>query len=478
MAFKDLRDFIRTLEKIGDIVHIEQEVDWDQEAGAISRRVCEMSGPALMFDKVKDYPEGYRLFAGSLATYSRVAVALGLPPNTPVKDIFAEYERRNEHPIKPVIVKDGTCKENIMLGDDVDLYTFPAPMVHTGDGGRYIGTWDIVISKDPDSDWTNWGMYRFMVYNQRYLTGFPRLNSQMGLVLHQKFVAHNKPMPMALVIGADPICHQVASASYRKGVSEVDFAGALRQEPVELIKCETSDLLVPANAEIVIEGEILPDMIGQEGPFGEFPGYRTEGIRMGVLCQVKAITYRNSPILSMIALGVPPDDNSVATPIASALAVKEHLKRYNVPVINVYSPPHAVLHTVIISVKPGGQDTANKILDALTVRRADWSKIIMVDEDVDIFDIGQVLHALSVKCHPVRGIIVREIEAGKAHSLTPCYSPEERRDLRGAIALFDCTWPPEWPLETHVPIKNSFDCIYSEEIKSKVLKNWRKYGLK
>ena len=201
MAFKDLREFIRTLEKTGDVVHIEQEVDWDQEAGAISRRVCEMSGPALMFDKVKDYPEGYRIFAGSLATYSRVAIALGLPPNTPVKDIFAEYERRNEHPIKPVIVKDGTCKENIMLGDDVDLYTFPAPMVHTGDGGRYIGTWDIVISKDPDSDWTNWGMYRFMVYNKRYLAGFPRLNSQMGLVLHQKFAAHNKLMPMALVVG-------------------------------------------------------------------------------------------------------------------------------------------------------------------------------------------------------------------------------------------------------------------------------------
>jgi len=96
---------------------------------------------------------------------------------------------------------------------------------------------------------------------------------------------------------------------------------------------------------------------------------------------------------------------------------------------------------------------------------------------VDVFDLGQVLHAFSVKFHPIRGSVIREVEAGKAHNLTPCYSPEERRELRGAIALFDCTWPPEWPVETHVPPKNSFDVIYSDEIKEKVLKNWKSYGL-
>jgi len=475
MAFKDLREFISTLEKTGDVVHIKKEVDWDEEVGAIGRRVCEMSGPALLFDKIKDYPEGYRIFAGSLATYRRVAIALGIPPDTPTKDIFAEYERRNEHPIKPVVVKEAPCKENVMLGDDVDLYHFPAPMVHSGDGGRYIGTWDIVVCKDPDSDWVNWGMYRFMVYNKRYLTGFPRLNSQMGLILHQKFVANHKPMPMALVIGADPICHQVASASYRKGVSEVDFAGALRQEPVELVKCETSDLLVPATAEIVIEGEILPDKTGEEGPFGEFPGYRTEGIRMGVLCRVKAVTYRNSPILTMIALGVPPDDNSVATPIASALAVKNHLQRYGVPVIGVYSPPHAVLHTVIISVKRGGRDTANKILDALTVRRSDWSKIIMVDEDVDVFNISQVVTAMVEKVHPERGVTIYHHQG---NPLAPFADLKERLEQTGPQMLLDATWPLDWPPEIAVPPCASFTGVYPKEVQEKVLSKWTKYGLK
>ena len=478
MAFKDIRDFIATLKETDDCIEIDKEVDWDQEAGAIGRRVCVMSGPALLFNKIKDYPEGYRIFSGSLCTYRRIAIALGMPSDSTVRDIFVEYDRRNQNPIGPVIVNDAPCKENIIVGDDVDIYQFPAPMVHSGDGGRYIGTWAITVCKEPDTDWTNWGMYRFMVYNRRHLTGQPRLNSQLGLILHNKYVPKNEPMPMALVLGAEPITTLVASASYRKGVSEVDYAGALRQEPVELVKCETNDLLVPANAEIVLEGEVLPDRVGEEGPFGEYPGYRTEGINMGVTFRIKAITYRSSPILSMIALGVPPDANSVATPIASSLAVRDHVRRHGCPVIDVYAPPHAVLHTAIMTVTKGGKETANKILDAMTARRSDWSKIIMVDEDTDVFDLGQVLHDFSVKCHPIRGTYIREVEAGKAHNLTPCYSPEERRELRGAIALFDCTWPPEWSRETRVPPKNSFDCIYDEDIKQKVLENWESYGLK
>jgi 4-hydroxy-3-polyprenylbenzoate decarboxylase len=475
--FKDLREFIRELEKTGDVVHVKKEVDWDEEVGAINRRVYEQGGPALLFERIKDYPDGFRIFAGSLGTYRRVAIAMGLPPETPIKTIFAEYERRIESPVKPKVVNSAPCKENILLGDDADLYVLPSPMVHSGDGGRYIGTWDLVVCKDPDSNWVNWGMYRFMVYNRRYLTGFPRLNSHLGMILHQKYVPKKKPMPMALVIGADPISHLIASASLRKEVSEVEIAGGLLRAPVELVKCETTDLMVPANAEIVIEGQILPNMVGQEGPFGEFPGYRTEGIRMGVTCKVNAITFRNSPILTLIGLGIPLDDNSVATPIASAIAVKKVLQRHGIPVVDVYSPPHGVLHTIIISVTQGGSAVANKILDAITLRRSDWNKVIIVDNDIDIFDLGQVVHAFSVKCHPINGVIVRRIEAGKAHALTPCYSPKERRDMRGGIVAFDCTWPPEWPRETHVPTRNSFNDIYSKEVKEKVLRNWKEYGL-
>jgi 4-hydroxy-3-polyprenylbenzoate decarboxylase len=171
MAFKDNRQFIAALEATGDAVRIEQEVDWDLEAGAIVRRTCELGGPAPLFEKIKDYPPGYRIFGASLASLRRWVVALGLNPGTSLKDIQAEYQRRVDHPIKPVMVKDAPCKHNIILGDKVDVFRFPAPMIHEGDGGRYIGTWHMIVAKDLDSDWTNWAMHRLMVVNGRYPGG-------------------------------------------------------------------------------------------------------------------------------------------------------------------------------------------------------------------------------------------------------------------------------------------------------------------
>jgi 4-hydroxy-3-polyprenylbenzoate decarboxylase len=195
MAFRDLRQFIEALERTGDAIRIKEEIDWDVEAGAISRRAYEQQGPAILFDKIKDYPEGYRLFNGSLGTFRRVAISMGLDPDTPVKEIYAEYERREQEPIGPRIVRSGPCKENILLGNQVDLYRLPAPMIHEGDGGRYIGTWDLVVFKDPDSDWFNWGMYRFMIHNHRYMVGFPRYHSHLGMVLTASSCPRTSPCP-------------------------------------------------------------------------------------------------------------------------------------------------------------------------------------------------------------------------------------------------------------------------------------------
>jgi 4-hydroxy-3-polyprenylbenzoate decarboxylase len=433
-------------------------------------------GPAVFFENIKDYP-GYHLLGGSLGTYRRVAIALGLDPDTPVPVIHREYERREQSPIKPVVVATGLCKENVLKGEDIDLSSFPAPMVHDGDGGRYLGTWDIVMTKDPEKGWTNWGMYRFMINTRRTLTGDASPISHLALVLREKYLPEKRPMPMALVIGADPLCHMVATGGYGIGVDEADIAGALRGEPVELGKCETSDLLVPAHAEIVVEGEILPDGIAPEGPFGEYPGYRTGKARTGILCRVKAITHRNSPIITMISLGVPVDDASVAAALTACISMKRRLKRHGIPVTDVYAPPEGVTHLVIIGVRSGGTEMAKRIRDVFLARRVMVNKIIVVDEDVDVYDVGKVLHAFAVKCHPIKGVIADEVEAGKANMLTPCYSYEERRDLRGGIDVFDCTWPVEWPGET-LPIKSSFDCIYPEEIREKVLRKWGQYGLK
>lgn len=477
MAYKDIREFCQAMAITGDLVNVKKEVDWDLEAAAITRRSTEQLGPAVMFEKVKDYPEGYRILGAQQATYRRVAMSLGLPPDTPIPEIYKEYEVRDQHPIKPVIVKTGPCKENIMKGDDIDVMKFPAPYIHDGDGGRYLGTWDVIITRDPETGWNNWGMYRFMVHNGHVLTGDPTFTSHFALTMRNKYMPQNKRMPVAIVSGADPLCHMVATAGYGIGVDEVDYAGALRKSPVELVKAETSDLLVPANAEIVVEGEILPDAIGTEGPFGEYPGYRTGKARTGVVCLIKAITYRSSPILTMISLGIPVDDSSVSAALTASLAIKRRMKRHEIPVTDVYCPAEGVTHLVVVGVEKGGIKMAQQIKDIITARRAAVNKVVVVDKDVDVFDMKQVIHALSVKCHPVRGIVSNEIAAGKANELTPCYSREEREHKKGGAVVFDCTWPPEWPKDT-LPIKSSFNDIYPKEIQDKVLKNWKDYGLK
>lgn len=183
MISKDLRQFIEILDKTGDLVRIKQEVHWDLEAGAIARRAYETQGTAVLFEKIKNYPEGYRLFNGATGTFRRVAIAMGLSPRTSVKEIYGEFGHRMERPIKPRIVKEGSCQQEVYTGEEVNVYSLPSPYLHEGDGGRYIGTWDIVVSQDPDTKWTNWGMYRFMVHNHQYLTGDPRAGSDFGIVL-------------------------------------------------------------------------------------------------------------------------------------------------------------------------------------------------------------------------------------------------------------------------------------------------------
>ena len=281
-------------------------------------------------------------------------------------------------------------------------------------------------------------------------------------------------MPIALVIGADPLSHLAAAATYRIGGDETSLAGGLRGKPVELVRCQTSDLFVPARAEIVIEGEVLPDRVGLEGPYGEYPGYRTGEMGNGILTRVTAVTHRRNPILTVDATGYK-DNSSTSTSLSGALAIKRRLERHGVPVDDVYIPPEGAVHTAVISVRYGGREMGRKTLEVLTSRRALLSKIFMVDTDIDLYDMGRVIHAFSTKCHPAHGIHTINYE-GRGNTLTPCYSQGERALQKGATVLFDCTWPGEWSKEWEVPVKATFDSIFSVSLRQKILKDWKNYG--
>lgn len=476
MSFKDNRQFLHALLRTGDAVRIKQEIDWDLEAGAICRRAWELGAPAPFFEKVKDYPAGFRLFGLPVVGQRRMAVALGLSPDSPRKILQSEYEHRIQRPIKPIILKSGPCQENILSGNEVDLFRFPVPMIHEGNGGRYIGSWHLIITRDPDSDWVNWGMYRVMVHGRRSAGIMLTMSNQGGRIFFLKYAAKKKPMPVAIAIGADPVSSLVAAYIIQEGKNEVDYSGALSEQPVELVKCQTSDLLVPAHAEIVLEGEVLPGALMPEGPFGEFTAYRTNW-EFREVCHIKAITYRNDPILTMVSAGVPGKGGEGSpTALFYETELKKLLKEHGVPVTDVYIPPEATNFIVIVGIRrTTHSNMAIKVKHVVKSYRDTFDKVIVVDEDIDVFNLSEVIHALATRCHPGRGVSVDNRD--NPSSLTPYLTSEERRWGQGASILFDCTWPAQWATQ-NIPQKISFNEAYPEDVKAKVLKEWNSYGYK
>ncbi|HKZ50253.1 MAG TPA: UbiD family decarboxylase [Dehalococcoidia bacterium] len=474
MAYKDVRSYIEALRRTGDLVDVTEEVDWDLEIGAIGRRAAVKGGPAVLFRNIKDYP-GFGILENALASWRRFAITVGLAPDTPLREILDQYEAlRARPPLEPIVVDDAPCKMVKITGEDIDLFRFPAPMLHEGDGGRYIGTWDIVVTRDIDGSHTNWGTYRFMLHTEDLLAGWPGPLSHLGRSLRQQYLPRKEPMPIAIVMGADPVCHIASATPYPRHAEEAAQAGGLRGEPVELIKCETSDLLVPAGAEIVIEGEVLPNYATMEGPYGEFPGYRSGTMGSGILVQVKAITHRPNPILTVDCTGYK-DGGAFITSSGTAIGFKQLLQRRGFPVVDVNIPVEGCNHLMAVSVKERGHHVAEDLMNIMhTAGRLVVSKLIMVDADVDVFDLGAVLHALATKCHPGRGVFISEVP-GKGESLTPYYEEAERAQGEHFTAVFDCTWPAHWD-QRELPVKANFETTYSQEIQEKVLARWQRYG--
>ncbi len=476
MPFKDVREFIAKLEKEGEAVEIEDEVDWNLEAGAMLRRAAEEGLPALFFTKIKGYPEGYRLFGGGASKFRRVAIAMDMDPDTHAKEIMEEYLRRKRQPIKPIFVSNGPCKENIHIGDEVSLLEFPVPMIHEGDGGRYIGTWHATISEDIESGWVNWGMYRHMLHNKNTV-GILQATAVRHLwsMYVKGYESRNKPMDVAIAIGTEPVSTMCAASQMPYGVSEVDIAGGIRGEPVELIKCETTDLSVPATAEIVIEGEIRPNETMNEGPFGEYTGYMAGGIAPRPVIHVKAVTHRHDPILTMSCMGIPTDDNCSLS-LTKSSEVLEILRAQGFPVTGVCIFPETANMLVVVAVKARYHGVAGDTAHAIwgtPIFGHTLPYVIVVEDDVDPFNIAQVFHALATKCHPYRGIV--KLEHSAVISLAPWLNKYEQRYKLGAKAYFDCTWPVDWE-PSDVPQRMSFAEAYPLEVQERALAKLRKYG--
>ncbi len=476
MAFKDNNQFIAKLEETADLVRIKREVDWDLEAGAMVRLSNEKRGPAILFEKLKDYSPEYKIFGACVTTERRLCVSMGYPPQTHLGKVYNRYETLIGHPIKPIIVNQAPCKERIFLDKDVNLYNFPAPTIHEGDGGRYIGTWDMVVNKDPDSDWTNWGMYRVMIHNDRTVTLRLHMQNDGGRIYHTKYLPRKMPMPVAVVIGADPLSSMVAAIRFDSGIKEVEYAGALHEEPIELVKCETNELLVPAHAEMVLEGEGLPEYQIAEGPFGEFTGYRTEWSYQNV-CLIKAITCRRNPMITMANTGMPLGEGAMGPAMGRALGLKRALKASGVPVSDVYLPPEMAGMVVFVSVNKMNQDNiAALVKHVISTQGTREQKVVVVDEDIDVFNSTEVFHAFATRLHPGRGITIESKDVSMKDA--PFLSAQERKWSRGASVLFDCTWPSQWSRESEIPPRVSFKDVYPKDLQETLMREYEEYGFR
>ena len=476
--YKDNRAYIEALLKTGDAVVVNEEVDWDLEMGAIVRRVCERKGPSPYFKKIKDYP-GFEAVGAPIANYRKLAIAMGLDPETPIPNIAGEYLTRTSSgtPQKPKIVNagDAPCKEVVWTGDDADLLNLPAPMVHDGDGGRYICTWHFVVAKDFDTETINWGMYRQMLFDEKTMVGPVLPFSDMGKMFYNKYVPRNLPMPFATVIAPDPLSAIASCAP--AAIPEDEFTSLLMGEPVEVVKCETCDLYVPAHAEIIIEGVILPNVMIEEAPFGEYTGYRTSPREKRTVYRVKAITMRKKPIMAVSNMGVPTDEGQLLRSFSLGLEMERMLRDQGIPITGVYMLPESTHHLVVVGVKPAYANIATQIGQLVFGSKlGPWfHMVLVVDDKTDIYNKDEIIHALCTKCNPKTGI--RVTEHGVGTPLNPFASPEDRRYGKASKVTFDCLFPPEWPA-SEVPIKVSFDNVYPKEIQDKVLSKWNKYGFK
>ncbi|MFQ5578185.1 MAG: UbiD family decarboxylase domain-containing protein, partial [Anaerolineae bacterium] len=267
MPYNDLREFIERLDEEGQLKRVKKEVDWNLELSHIAKLNEEQQGggSALLFESIKDYP-GRRVFISALTARERLAIALDMPQTTSLMHLSQEWVNRiQNNRLPPEVVDTGPCKENIHTGEAVDITTIPAPWFYPGDGGRYLGTAGYLITRNLKTGRLNLGTYRAMVAGKDKLTVF-MIKAKDGEIDLRDYAEAGIPMPVAYIPGGDPSLFLCSSTLFGLDESEYDVAGALRGAPVKVVKAECSDLLVPATAEYVIEGEIWPGEKIAEGP--------------------------------------------------------------------------------------------------------------------------------------------------------------------------------------------------------------------
>ena len=449
--YHDLREWLREAEKLGELRTV-QGASWQEEIGLAADVVIPRDdGPAVLFDEVPGCPKGFRLLINVFAGKRR-NMTLGFGDDLSKQELsqaFFTHYLKNQRRVPPVIVEKGPVFQNVLTGDEIDVTKFPAPIWHADDGGRYIGTGGFTVTMDPDERWVNAGCYRAMIHDRKSVT-LLMVPGKHGHIHREKYFKRGERMPVALVVGGDPLFFYVAGTEFPYGVSEFDIVGAMRNRPVELVRGKITGLPFPASAEIVLEGFLDPKVREREGPFGEWMGYYAGGASPQPAIDIQAVYHRDDPIV----LGVPPlgggsDEMARYRAVMRSAMLKQELADAGAPdVVQVWC--HEVgasrmLHGVSIRPRYPGHAKQVGILAASVGATVYGCKfVIVVEDDIDVSNLEQLMWAMLTRADPATSIdILRRMRTTPADPLLT----EERResgDLTNSRAIVDATRPFEW----------------------------------
>lgn len=481
VPIQDLRDWLERVDEMGELVRIKEPVDCIEEMGAVGYLIAKQTpSPAILFEKTKGYensPVGamhlWNILGPSL---SRIALTLEEPPETSTVELIRRVKDKLKQRILPREVPRSQAKfyENSKTGSDIDLEQLPIPKHWPLDGGRYAGTADAVITRDPDSGYLNVGTYRMMLQgkNQVGLYLSPGKDARLHIT---RAWQKGEPIQVAAAWGIDPLFMVIGSQTFAKNVSEYEYAGGVKGEPIPVVRGTTTDLLIPANAEFVIEGIIRPNSVKTEGPFGEFPGYYGRPEAGCPLVEVTAIHYRSKPILTNALMAdYPSNEQSGFFSIIRSARIWDDFDKLGIPgVQGVYCHPAGAggfgMTVISIEQRYAGHAAQALALAAQVPGGAYYTKwIIAVDNDVDPTDINQVIWAMSSRCNPIEDIDL--LRNTWSTWLDPTQNPPEERPY-GSKALINACKE-----HRYLPVFSKRTAL-RKEIYDRVAAMWRKLGL-
>jgi len=487
MAFRDLRDFIAMLEEQGELKRISAEVDPALEVTEISDRSLRAGGPALLFENPKG--SKFPLLANLFGTTRRIALAMGredleglrevgkllafLREPAPPKDWKNLWEnlpnyRRALH-VSPAVKKSAPCQEIVIEGDDVDIGMFPVQTCWPEDAAPLV-TWPLVITRGPEKERQNLGIYRMQVLgrNKLIMRWLPHRGGALDF-RDWKERHPGRPFPVSIALGADPATILATVTPVPDTLSEYAFAGLLRGSKTEVVKSIGNDLQVPASAEIVLEGSIDPEETAEEGPYGDHTGYYNE-VETFPVFTIERITHRPDPIYHSTYTGKPPDEPSMLGVALNEVFVPLLQKQFP-EIVDFWLPPEACSYRVaVVSLKKQYPGHAKRVMMGMWsfLRQFIYTKfVIVVDEDIDIRSWEEVIWAISTRMDPIRDTVLIDN--------TPIDYLDFASPVAGLGSKMGLDATSKWPAETGRqwgrPIK------MSEDVKARIDELWPLLGL-